>query len=166
MLEFFACHTVAAMHFTNQNWTYKIVYCITCLMVCKTGFTNWNAKIALSRASMVVTYYIKLFRTGADRHNGIVISLLFLVAETISKGKSKIYSSEKLTFSKVWFSQRENLKKCSRFEEQNGIRYFRGNVHFGIAVFNFLSSTNPCLRFLLICSAREIKGFYQSSLGN
>ena len=32
---------------------------------------------------MVVTYCIKLFRTGADRHNGILMSLLFLVAETI-----------------------------------------------------------------------------------
>ena len=31
---------------------------------------------------MVVTYYIKLFRTGADRHNGILMSLLLLVAET------------------------------------------------------------------------------------
>ena len=34
-------------------------------------------------ASMVVTYYIKLFRTGAERHNGILMSLLLLVAETI-----------------------------------------------------------------------------------
>ena len=32
---------------------------------------------------MVVTYYIKLFRTGAERHNGILMSLLLLVAETI-----------------------------------------------------------------------------------
>ena len=31
---------------------------------------------------MVVTYYIKLFRTRADRHNGILMSLLFLVTET------------------------------------------------------------------------------------
>ena len=52
-------------------------------MVCKIGFTNWNAKIALLRASMVVTYYIKLFRMGADRHHGILLSLLLLVAETI-----------------------------------------------------------------------------------
>ena len=36
----------------------------------------------------------------------------------------------------------------------------------GIIVFGCLSSTNPCLRFLLICFAREIKGFYQSFLGN
>ena len=32
---------------------------------------------------MVVTYYIKLFRTGADRHNGILMSLSLLVAELI-----------------------------------------------------------------------------------
>ena len=54
-------------------------------MACKIGFTNWNAKIALLRASMVVTYYIKLFRTRADRHNGILMSLFLLIAETINK---------------------------------------------------------------------------------
>ena len=37
---------------------------------------------------------------------------------------------------------------------------------FGIIVFNCLSSTKLCLRFLLICFALEIKDFYQSSLGN
>ena len=40
-----------------------------------------NSNMALLCASMVVTYYIKLFRTGTDRHNGILMSLL-LVAET------------------------------------------------------------------------------------
>ena len=60
----------------------------------------------------------------------------------------------------------ENLKKCTTFEEQKGTRYIRGNVYFGIIVFSCLSSTKPCLRFLLICFDREIKGFYQSSLGN
>ena len=30
---------------------------------------------------MVVTYCVKLFRTRADRHNGILMSLLFLVTE-------------------------------------------------------------------------------------
>ena len=44
--------------------------------------------------------------------------------------------------------------------------YIRGNVYFGIIAFSCLSSTKPCLRFLLICFAREIKGFYRSSLGN
>ena len=33
---------------------------------------------------MVATYYIKIFRTEADRHNGILMSILLLVAETIS----------------------------------------------------------------------------------
>ena len=32
---------------------------------------------------VVTTYYLKLFRRGADRHNDILISLLLLVAETI-----------------------------------------------------------------------------------
>ena len=31
---------------------------------------------------MVVSYYIEFFRTGADRHNGILMSLLLLVTET------------------------------------------------------------------------------------
>ena len=79
---------------------------------------------------------------------------------------SNIYYWEKLTFSKLRFSRKENLKKCTSFEEQKGTRYIRGNVYFGIIVFSCLSSTKPCLRFLLICFAREIKGFYQSSLGN
>ena len=52
------------------------------------------------------------------------------------------------------------------FEEQKGTRYMRGNVYFGIIVFSCLSSTKPCLRFLLIFFDREIKGFYQSFLGN
>ena len=51
-------------------------------MVCKIGFTNWNAEIALLRVFMVVPYYIKLLRTGSDRRNGILMSLLLLVAET------------------------------------------------------------------------------------
>ena len=84
----------------------------------------------------------------------------------IWKGMSNIYYWEKLTFSKLRFSRKENLKKCTNFEEQKGTRYIRGNVYFGIIVFSCLSSTKPCLRFLLICFAREIKGFYQSSLGN
>ena len=53
-----------------------------------------------------------------------------------------------------------------KFEEQKGTRYIRGNGYFGIIVFICLSSTKQCLRYLLICFVREIKGFYQSSLGN
>ena len=43
-----------------------------------------NGKIILVRASMVVTYYIELFRTDVDRRNSILMSLLLPVAETIS----------------------------------------------------------------------------------
>ena len=86
MLEIFAYHTVAVMHFTDQNWIPKTFICVRCVMVCgglSNNLANWNAKIVLLRASMVVIYYIKLFRTGADRHKGILMSLFLLVAETI-----------------------------------------------------------------------------------
>ena len=81
----YAYRTVTVVHFTDQNWISKTVYCIRCVMVCKIGFTNWNAKIAFLQASMLITYNIKLFRTGADRHNGILMSLPLFVAETNSK---------------------------------------------------------------------------------
>ena len=40
------------------------------------------------------------------------------------------------------------------------------NVYFGIIIFSCLSSAKSCLRFLLNCFAREVKGFHQSALGN
>ena len=46
--------------------------------------------------------------------------------------------------------------KCTSFEEQEGTRYIRRNVYFGIILF----------RFLLVSFAREVKAFYQRSLGN
>ena len=42
-----------------------------------------NGKITLGLVSIFVTYYIRLFRTGADRYNGILMPLFLLVAETI-----------------------------------------------------------------------------------
>ena len=54
----------------------------------KREFPVKNGKTALVHASMVVTYYIKLFRTRADRHNGILMSLLLLDAETKIKPKN------------------------------------------------------------------------------
>ena len=96
MLEIPAYRTVAVVHFTDENWIPKFVYCIRCVMVCKIGFTNWNAKIALLRASMVVSYYVKFLRTGADRHNGILMSLILLVAETIIRSIHRRCSIKKL----------------------------------------------------------------------
>ena len=89
-----------------------------------------------------------------------------LIKEINRPVKHLLYYYEKLTLSKLQFYRKENLKKCTTFEEQKGTRYIRGNVYFGIIVFSCLSSTKPCLRFLLNCFVREIKGFYQSSLGN
>ena len=76
---------------------------------------------------------------------------------------SNIYYWEKLTFWKLVgkVNLKENLKKCTSFDEQKGTRYIWRNI----IVFSCHSSTRACLRFLLICFAQEIKGF-QSSLGN
>ena len=89
-----------------------------------------------------------------------------LIKEINRSVKHLLYYYEKLVFSKLQFNWEENLKKCTTFEEQKGTRYIRGNVYFGIIIFSCLSSTKVCLRFILICFDREIKGFYQSSLGN
>ena len=43
-----------------------------------------NGKIVFLRAPMVVTYYIELFRTWTERRNGILMSILLLVAETVN----------------------------------------------------------------------------------
>ena len=58
-----------------------------------------------------------------------------------------------------YISRKENLKKCTSFVEQKGIRYIQGNVCFGIFVFSCYLSGDKCF-------AQEIKGFYLSSLEN
>ena len=94
-----------------------------------------------------------------------VMDALFLINRLIWKGISNIYYWEKLTFSKLRFSRKENLKKCTNFEEQKDTRYIWSNVYICIA-FSCLWSTKRCLKFPLNCFVREIKGFCQSSLGN
>ena len=64
------------------------------------------------------------------------------------------------------FFRKENFKKCTNFEEQKGTRYNRGNIYICIIIFSCLSSTKPCLRFLLNWVVRKIKVFYQSSFWN
>ena len=39
---------------------------------------------------MVVTYYIELFRTWTERRNGILMSILLLVAETVNHKWSNV----------------------------------------------------------------------------
>ena len=70
-----------------------------------------------------------------------------------------------LNLPKKYISRKENLKKCTSFEEQNGTRYIRENVYFGIIIIicllsvkpclRFLLSVKPCLRFLLDCSTNK-----------
>ena len=49
---------------------------------------NWPKKgipgLKLVRVSMIITYYIKLFHVGADRHNSLLMYLLLLLVETIN----------------------------------------------------------------------------------
>ena len=51
---------------------------------------------------MVATYYIKHFCTGADRYNGILMSLPLLVAETINKLRERalrlVYNDKRSSF--------------------------------------------------------------------
>ena len=58
------------------------------------------------------------------------------------------------------------MKKYISFEGQKGTGYVGENIHFRIYVFSSVLFTKQCLRFLLICFVREIKGFCHSSLGN
>ena len=103
MLKICVYRTVAVVHFIDQNWIPKTVYCIKCVLVCKISFTNWTGKITLLRAFMVVTYYIKLFWTGADRHNVISMSLLLLVAETINIYTFHCHKLKSTDVWKMWF---------------------------------------------------------------
>ena len=62
---------------------------------------------------MFVTYYIRLFLTGSDRYNGILMSLLLLVTETIIVpivyvAHEKLYMQQ-LT-STVYCNSRNNVK--------------------------------------------------------
>ena len=91
------------------------------------------------------------------------------ITRLISKGMSNItieknWRSENL--SKKQISPKENVKKSTNLEEQKGTSCIQENVYFDIIVLSCLSSKKACFRFLLVCFAREIKGFYQSYLGN
>ena len=100
------------------------MYCIGCVMVCKIGFTKWNATIALLLASMVVTYYNKVFWTGDDRHNGILMSLLLLVAEITKLLKNHVLNICPLFRNHHHFFHNHCLEnRCSLVLNQNS--YFR-----------------------------------------
>ena len=69
-------------------------------------------------------------------------------------------------FSKLRFSQKENLNKCTCFEEQNKCNIYSGERFLAIIVFSCLPLEKLCLIFLFICFAWEIKGSFHSFLEN
>ena len=82
-------------------------------------------KITLVRAPVVVIYFIKLFRTWADRHNGILMSLLLPVAETIKN---------------VGFIENSNSNE-EHFEVKKFHLKSKGNLFFAKNVVNPLWAT-------------------------
>ena len=56
------------------------------------------------------------------------------------------------------------MTKCTSFEEQKYGRCIRENVWHCYPLLTFV--WKPYLRFLLNCFVRQIKGFYQGSLGS
>ena len=67
--------------------------------------------------SMVVTYYVKLFRIGTDRHNGILMSLLLLVTETIDNHQFCWFPSYGISVRT--FLQNMNEKYISFYKENS-----------------------------------------------
>ena len=99
--------------------------------------------------------YILLF----DVFNSILFDVFnwCSFSKGINKGMSNNYYWENWrsqSLSEKSISRKENLKKCTSFEEQKGTRYIWGNVYFDIIVFSCFSSTKPCLKiyFNLFCS--------------
>ena len=64
---------------------------------------------------MVVTYYIKLFRTGVDRHNVILMSLLLVVAETIKREFIRYFKKQPPEV----FCEKDALKDFANFTEKH-----------------------------------------------
>ena len=69
-----------------------------------------------------------------------------------------------LLLKKVNIFRKENLKKCTSFEEQKGTRCIRENVYFAINIFSCLPSQKIVSQISFNCFFRKREGFYQSSL--
>ena len=117
-------------------------------MVC--SFNNWNAKVVLLRASMVVTYYIKLFRTGVGRHNGILISLVLLAAEAIVT----IWIVNCLIFSicYFWLGENDVYKTFTQIENDHRQEYFQ-IYDIAIIIWYLVESFGT----ITLCSVRSLR---------
>ena len=80
-----ACSNEFRYQIFSLNWQFWL---FLTKLAKKMIFLFKNGRIPLARASMIVTYCIKLLRTRADRCKCILNSLLLLVAETIRDGSS------------------------------------------------------------------------------
>ena len=116
--------------------------------------------IRCSRLQLSVVYFIYFKFTRVflfDIFNGCSSSIK--ETNTLIGKECQTFTIEKnwhsLNFDFLW----KKMKKCTNFEERKGARYIWGKVYVDIIVFNCLSSTKSCLRFLLNCFALEIKGF-------
>ena len=58
---------------------------------------------------MVITYYIELFHTGAGKHNGTLMSLCLLVAETTSYRPINLLLIISKMFEKIFYEQLETV---------------------------------------------------------
>ena len=75
---------------------------------------------------MVVTYYIKLFRTGADRHNGILKSLLLLVAETKKRASREVLSFKNFIYEEKCGTLKQKPKEFQKhFQKYNLLSKFK-----------------------------------------
>ena len=77
----FACRTVAVMHFTGRIESLK-PFIVSGVLWSVQSISPTETQKSLFCVRLVVTSYISLFQTGTDRNNGILMSLLILVAET------------------------------------------------------------------------------------
>ena len=85
-------------------------------------------------------------------------SLVKEINRLIWKGMLNIYYWEKLTFSKLQFSRKENLKKCTNFEEQKGTKYIRGEQlcwHNSLQI-SFAFKSVSQISFKLFCSGDKM----------
>ena len=119
-------------------------------------FVFWN-DYEISSDTVFLSFILKNI-VLIIKHSGKVNFYFFIELCTFH-----LSSSAKL---KIHFSWKENLKKCSSFEEQKSARCIRGNIYSDIIVLSSFSSTKRCLEFIEICFTREKKCFYQISWGN
>ena len=116
----------------------------------------------------VILYFLNLHVLGQYFINHYIFSSIKETNWLINKGMRALLFD---VFIHLLLRKTDVLKICPKSKFigkkiwRNALALKRHDL-FGIITFSCLSSTRSCFRFLLSCFVREIKGFYQSSLGN